>query len=287
VKLVRRGLVVCAALIATASGASAATKDRLGESAMRALVGTPVAEYKAGDKAKAVREFEAYLAARRRTDGPNSQSAADALSAFGVLLYTEGFEKDALPYLRRAVDAARAHYAPLDPELAVVLSDYSAASYGVYSDDAPYDADTAAEEALHIRLRTFGVNNEETRDDLIVLKRWGTVARTHKDSVRVGAVGALYDEAIDLMRRNERKDRRLGDTEAEAAEMYLDNGLLPEATKHFDDAMADYATAGGSDDGRFAADEFACKLTSQGHVKESDDLRGRFHVSRLPFSRCR
>jgi tetratricopeptide (TPR) repeat protein len=173
--------------------AASATKDRLPPDAMRAMVAGPLAIVEQGDFAAGAAAFEALLLEIKAEKGDSSVEAADALTSFGVLILEQDRKREAVGYLRRAVDAYRAALPPDSADLALALNDYATVFLQASPGNPPADVETAAREALAIRVRTLGETNLETAGTYMLLGEvLGGSQRARASQV---------DEAVSLLRR--------------------------------------------------------------------------------------
>jgi hypothetical protein len=160
------------------------TKDRVPPDRMEQLVGAPMALVRQGKRSAADALFRAQLARAAATD-PSHRDEADLLTAYGVLLYTEGLQdtaqdelrRAAIPWLRQAVAATRAAWGPRHPETALALQDLGDALRGLDPDHIPAEAEQAIAAAYAIRLATLGAEDRETKASLQAL---GQVRRASK-----------------------------------------------------------------------------------------------------------
>ena len=207
------------------------TKDRLDDATMQVLVGRPMAWVTKGDLARGEREFASLLARIERRRGPHSLDVADALSAFGVLLYRADHEKQAMVYLRRAVEAYRAALGPDDPEVAVALHDYVNVVLNMAPDEEPPGLIEEIEEALRIRRHALGLDNAETAVTYVLLGRVrGFRANTARDPVRIEEAASLIRTGIDLLPRTPNADETdLATAYFRLAELFARNGRGQEA----------------------------------------------------------
>jgi hypothetical protein len=201
---------------------------------MAAMVAGPIAKRSAGDVAGAERDFDALLASRTKEYGASSLEVADTLSSFGVTLYSNDFKSDALPYLRKAPLAYKAHFGPDHPEVALAYCDLATAEKELFGKKIVEEEDAAFEECLRIRLKTLGPDNAETAlvmGDVARMK--GRPEFTHGDEARIEAAGALYDEAIAGYRNScNGKAWELDGLRQNAAEMYRLNNREAAAKKY-------------------------------------------------------
>jgi hypothetical protein len=152
------------------------TKDRLPVARMEELVAAPMALVRQGDRPAADAAFRAELARAAARD-PSHREEADLLTAYGVLLYTEGMEdprrdsarRDAVPWLRQAVAAARAAWGPGHPETALALQDLGDVLRGLDPDHVPEEAELAIADAYAIRRAALGEEDLETQASLLAL----------------------------------------------------------------------------------------------------------------------
>lgn len=146
------------------------SKGRLTPKAMEKMVEEPIAAVRRQSLTSGQVKFEQLLAANEQRFGRDSAQVADLLEAFGVELYSLGFEdgqQAALPasvnYLREAVPHYRKAFGPEHPEVAVALHTLADANITLSGGRLTPEAQAALEEALRIRLTALGPNNSETR----------------------------------------------------------------------------------------------------------------------------
>jgi hypothetical protein len=113
--------------------------------------------------------FEKLLGAYVDRYGADSVQVADLLTAFGVGLFSQGFDDDnraesdaSLKYLREAVPHYRKAFGPEHPEVAVALHSLADAEISLKGRLTPA-AEAALTEALQIRRAALGPNDPETR----------------------------------------------------------------------------------------------------------------------------
>ncbi len=187
------------ALALAACGPPPLTQDRLTPEVMEEMVAGPMRHAQAGDVPRAQREFEVLLA---RSD-PEDRS--DLLTAFGIGLYMLGpvegddpiYRRLSLPYLERAIPAARSRFGAWHPETALILATYGDALRQSAAGDPPRQADRVLAEAYLIRERMLGPGNVETVAALLELARVrGLPSRTGGDPGRIAEVERMYEDAI-------------------------------------------------------------------------------------------
>ena len=154
------------------------TKDRLPPDRMEALVSAPMALVRQGRLEAADAVFRAQRARAAAAD-PSRRQEADLLTAYGILLYTEGMkereddvlQEAAIPWLREAVKAARTGWGPVHPETALALQDLGDALSRAGVTKIPAEAEQALAEAYSIRRQTLGPEDRETQASWKALTR--------------------------------------------------------------------------------------------------------------------
>lgn len=148
------------------------TKDRLSPERMKGLVGTPFAIVAGGDLAGGQAAFEQQLVELGARYGNDSVAVADALSSFGVTLFSDGDDNAkhaSVVYLHRAVIVMRAAVGPQHPEVALLLNDYADVMEILDLSPTSGDSIAALREAHAIRLVALGPGNPETLSTAISL----------------------------------------------------------------------------------------------------------------------
>lgn len=210
------------------------TTSRLSWDREEALVRGPMALVRAGRLADGQAAFERLLA-RRMAQNPNGVIVADTLMSFGVLLHAEGYEHEALDYVRRSVAAYRRAFGPDHPEVAAALHSVADVLERFAPDDPDPEADAALEEAYRIRLKALGPHNAETAITLARLGRIkGRPARTRGEAARIEASADLFRRSLAMFAVTPLKR----DTDPPAVfrdflKMYVDNGRIGEANALF------------------------------------------------------
>lgn len=163
------GASVMAGGVAGCQQAPPETKDRLTPEAMKAMVEEPISTVHQQGLARGAQQFAHLLATTEARYGPDSVQVADLLTAFGVGLYSQGYDDDnrveseaSLKYLREAVPHYRKAFNPQHPEVAVALHSLADAEISLTGHLTP-EAEAALDEALRIRRAALGPNNPETR----------------------------------------------------------------------------------------------------------------------------
>ena len=293
-----RGLPLLAAVLAVTLGGSGAhaqsapsapprsvplTKDRLSEEQFEALVQAPLDLVRGGDLAAGERSLEALVDKRRRRFGPNSLEVADTLHAFGVSLYIQGLNSDDLglrrrsaAYVARAVPIYRAALGPVHPEVALALTDHADILRRIDPDNPPPEVDVELEESYRIRKAALGMNNVETAQNLASLAvTKGLPSRTGGDPAKVAAAAAMFNEAIEALRRTPKVTGELGEAYFQLATMYLSNGDLASAQATFSAVEAAYPERDKEPWTEFAlsAAGYADLLEDRGHTREAEAIR--------------
>lgn len=185
------------------------TKDRLTPEVMEQMVKEPIAAVRKRGLASGQARFEQLLAADEARYGRNSVQVADLLTAFGVELYSEGFEDDnqaasqaSLNYLREAIPHYRKAFSPEHPEVAVALHSFADADISLHGGRLTPEAETALEEALRIRRAALGPDDPETRATEIKLAH----ARRKSRSEPFNSAASALDAAEDAV-SNQRSSR--------------------------------------------------------------------------------
>lgn len=210
------------------------TKDRLSLEAMALLVAAPMELIKQGDVDGAKQRFEQDLKEARSDRTTAAVATADALTAFGVSLYTHGLDTDdaalkalSLDYLERAVPLYKAHFGPNHPEVALALTSHADVAIGIQPDDPPRWTDASLEESYRIRRTSLGPSHTETLSNLFSLARFkGLPSRTGGDPVKVDAAVRLMDPVIEFGREESQMSAFEGPIAARflQAGLYADNG---------------------------------------------------------------
>ena len=180
------------------------TKDRLSDEQIENMVAGPMAALRSGGLAQGEAAFDKLLKQTKARSGENSVDVADLLTAFGVQLYTEGklnndndLKNAAIAYLKPAVDAYRAAFGSMHPEVALALTTYADAELGIDKDAVPRGSEEALEEAARIRLKALGATNAETRATFVTLAELhGRPARIHGNTQRLGDVEDEFERLI-------------------------------------------------------------------------------------------
>lgn len=217
------------ALALAACGPPPLTQDRLSPVKMSEIVEGPIGHAQAGDIPRAKREFEALLAG----SGPSAEP--DLLTAFGIGLFTLGsgseeegqrYRRESLPYLERAVAAARWRFGGSHPETALALATYGDALKSIAPGDPPRQVDRLFAEAYQIRIRTLGPGNRETVAALLQLARVsGLPSRTGGDPGRIAEAGKMYEKAIRGLEANRDPYSPTPESiRSELRRIYADNG---------------------------------------------------------------
>ena len=269
------------------AAAAAATKDRLSEARMEALVAYPIRLVREGRVEAGEAAFEKLLRVRAARHELPSSDEADLLTAFGILLFAH-FQLDdldshgrrAVPYLRRAVSAYRSAFGSEHPETALALNSYADALIET-NDEAPREAESALREALAIRTETLGWTHKETVAGLARL------ADIRSRPARIGRdaeeTAALLRQLLELVPVAE-VEGPLSDpfsVRLRLAELYIANRRIPEALEVVDGAVQRghglCGTAGLLDFGprRSLPVEVARLLRQAGHKKDAGLLEGR------------
>lgn len=178
------------------------TADRLSERQRSRLVERPMDLVERGELAAGQQQFEREYAAMLERKGEQSITLGDMLIAFGVGLWREEHEAEAVPYLRRAVDAYRKAVGPDDPEIALALNSVADAVYNDWDKPAgpPPEALEAMRETLRIRRASLGPKNAETAVTYVRLGRLnGHPAMTKGDPGRIEAAAAQARHGLDLL----------------------------------------------------------------------------------------
>lgn len=175
------------------------TSDRLTDAMKRRLVERPMTFVKRGDLAGGQRQFEVEYATMLERKGERSITPGDMLTAFGVGLWVEDHQVEAVPYFRRAVAAYRIS-TPDSPDVALALNTVADA---VYTDDnapPPAEALAAMREALKIRRATLGLHDGETAVTYVRLgKLNGHPVNTEGVEARVEAAAQQVRYGISLL----------------------------------------------------------------------------------------
>ncbi|HEX6861149.1 MAG TPA: tetratricopeptide repeat protein [Caulobacteraceae bacterium] len=177
------------------------TADRLPMDELDALVEGPMELVREGQLEAGQRSFEALLATRAGGSG-GKLAVADSLIAFGVNLHSEGttdpeFQRNALPYLRRAIDAYIEIFGPDHPEVALAWATLGDAAYTI-DPKAPSDETVdALQRAYDIRKKTLQSPNVETAANLDALGRvTGAPGRSNGDPARIAMAEKLFIDAL-------------------------------------------------------------------------------------------
>ncbi|HEY1607264.1 MAG TPA: tetratricopeptide repeat protein [Allosphingosinicella sp.] len=194
------GLALVAAALAGCQKHIPETKDRLTPMAMEQMVEEPIAAVRNQGLASGQAKFEQLLVADEQRYGRDSVQVADLLTAFGVELYSLGFENDnqadsqaSLNYLREAIPHYRKAFGPEHPEVAVALHSFADADINLNGGRLTPQAEGALEEALRIRRAALGPDNPETRATEARLAR----ARKHLGSEPLNSAASALDAADD------------------------------------------------------------------------------------------
>jgi hypothetical protein len=214
------------------------TKERRDDEALKRQLATPLASAKAGDMARADREFQAILAEVKTQHGANSLQAADIVSAFGVELYNLERKTEAKAYLKRAIAAYRAATGPDNPEVAVSEHDYANIELDLDPDAVSPELVEAVRDALRIRRKSLGEANAETAVTYVLLGRiTGDPKLTQGDDARIKAAADLIRTgAAELAKIETAKPGDRASASYRLAELYAHNGRSAETLA----AAADY-----------------------------------------------
>lgn len=286
------GLALVAALLAGGAVAQvsppaeppALTKDRISEAELDAMVAGPMALVNDGDLEAGVKAFESLLDAGRKQHGAQSTEVADLLTAFGVALTAADYRKEAIPYLRAAVEVSRSVYGPEHPEFALAVTDVAMALWDQAEDEPPpLEVDEALRTAWRIRVATLGPNHPETAWTLGRLAALAALpSRIDGRPERVEAAIALRLQAIEAMRVG--VDPNFMDAVAlgylDLAGLYVRNGRLDEGLGAFERALDELArlqpdTTGATVTIVDGAHAFADLLEEAGHRAEAESIRRR------------
>ena len=177
------------------------TKDRLSEAQRQRLTERPMDLVERGDLAAGRAQFERDDAMLARK-GERSITVGDMLTAFGVGLWREEHQAEAVSYFRRAVAAYRKALDPDDPELALALHTLADSIYDnprtPRADAPPPEVLEAMREALRIRRASLGPKNAETAVTYVRLGRlYGHPALTQGDTTRIEAAARQVNGEID------------------------------------------------------------------------------------------
>jgi tetratricopeptide (TPR) repeat protein len=260
------------------------TKDRTSPDYLQSLVTKPLAEWQGGSVDQAKRDFETLLTERKNKYGSNALVVADTLSAFGVTLYTAAIQgdpvihrEDGLPYLRRAIQAYRAHFGQDTPEVALAYCDFANAERGALGNKAIDEEYASMSECLRIRQATLGPHNAETAMSMAyVAGLQGLPARTMGDDDKIDAAAAMYEQAIADYKQSKYQVRReISDLIYDIAVMYLWNHRIDKAMAYFDKAATDE-----SGEPSFVRDNYACRfynlLAKEGYADKAAEIARRF-----------
>ncbi|HEX7943170.1 MAG TPA: hypothetical protein VF495_00810, partial [Phenylobacterium sp.] len=192
------------------------------------------------DLAGAAKLFEADLARAKAKGGLH---AADLLFAYGVQLRAADYDKAAIPYFGRAVDAYRAA-APGSAELALALADYGRVLLADSPDNPSPQALPALREALKIREAVLGPRNAETAVAYVRLGELeGLPVYTARDPARIAAAAEHIRTGIRLLPDTPNSDPQdIQIARLALAELYARNGDVADAFK----ASGDYLSANPS-----------------------------------------
>jgi|GEM_PF-2148717 len=267
------------------------TKDRLSEARMAELVAGPMALVRNGSGDAAERAFEDIVQAAARRHGNGSVDVADRLTAFGVLLYTEGLRspddelrRRSLPYLQRAVQAYRAAFGPSHPEVALALNSYADVHTALNPDDPPPAAEAALEEAYNIRVSSLGHANHETLSSLLRLAELRSLpSRTRGDPAKIAAAAAMFRGGILHLRSGsgQSRDERPATWYFGLARLYARHRQLSNALGIVEEAERDLQGDAHCVALVTAAMEFAELLADEGYEEQAQALRMRYPFERL------
>jgi hypothetical protein len=178
------------------------TKDRLSPKAMEQLVREPIAAVRKEGLSSGQAKFHQQLVIDGARYGPDSVQVADLLTAFGVELYSVGFEDDneaaseaSVNYLREAIPHYRKAFGAEHPEVAVALHSFADADISLHGGRLTPAAEAALTEALRIRRSSLGPDNPETRATEVRLAH----ARKNFDSQPFNSAKRALDAAADAV----------------------------------------------------------------------------------------
>lgn len=145
------------------------SKGRLTPEAIQQTVEGPIAVVRQKSLTDGIKAFNELRVAKEARYGKGSAQVADLFEAFGVQLFSVGFEdgqQAALPvsvdYLREAIPRYREAFGPKHPEVAVALHSLADAETQLNGGQATREAQAALEEAVQIRRIALGTGDAET-----------------------------------------------------------------------------------------------------------------------------
>lgn len=207
------------------------TADRISERQRARLVERPMELVERGELAAGQKEFEREYAAMLAKKGEQSITLGDMLTAFGVGLWREDHEAEAVPYFRRAVAAYRKAVGPDDPEVALALNSMADSIYDWDEPTAPPpEVMEAMRETLRIRRASLGPKNAETAVTYVRLGRLNGHPEVAKgDPARVEAAAAQARHGLELLPQTPNLDPSdIGAARRAVAEIYARNGRTQE-----------------------------------------------------------
>lgn len=178
------------------------SKGRLTPEAIQQTVEGPIAVVRQKSLTDGIKAFNELRAAKEARYGKGSAQVADLFEAFGVQLFSVGFEdgqQAALPvsvdYLREAIPRYREAFGPKHPEVAVALHSLADAEIQLNGGQATPEAQASLEEAVQIRRIALGTGDPETVAAEAALAR----AQKKRAGIRrpVDSAGEAVDSADD------------------------------------------------------------------------------------------
>lgn len=226
------------------------TQDRVPAEEIERLVARPMAKVEDGDLAGGIAVFEEMLRDTRAARGEQSAEVADLLIAFGVGLYMEHNTTDdpavaeaSLKYMRESVDAYRAAFGPIHPEVALAINSYADAIYQAAPDgEVPPEVISLLKDSLRIRLATLGKDNVESRANMAKLANRMVERAKHAGSP-TNEAEELYRGALRNAPANAEADRITGAVpiRLNLAQLLAESGRSDAALKELEIVVADAA----------------------------------------------